>query len=84
VVAACEPEIIEGRLELLISDFGCLSQFIKGFLQSQHLAGIADGKPWRLVHVHHLGQVSVQEGRFDIHVVNLLVFVCFHIKYLPH
>jgi hypothetical protein len=72
VRALLKPHLLEDGVQLNVPSSWCLLQAVEGLAQVENLVLLAkvDESRW-LTNVDLLLQVAVEEGRLDIHVVNM-------------
>ena len=74
--ALLEAHLLERGVELRVLGTRGLPQAIEGLAQAVHLIFFfGDNKTRWLAHVHLLLEVAIQEGKLDIHVVDLPHFL---------
>jgi hypothetical protein len=74
---AGEPELLERGVELRVPGPWSLAQPIEGLVEAEHLASsVVALEAWRLRNVHLFLQLTVQECRLDVKVMDLPALMC--------
>ena len=74
--ALLEAHVLERGIQLSVPGARCLPQAVESLAKAVDLSFFSgDGEAGRLLHVHLLLEVAVEEGGFDIHVVDALAFL---------
>ena len=76
--APLEPKLTQCGVKLGVPCSWGLSQPIECLVQSKHPVLLSlDGKTWRLPDEDYLRQLTIEEGRFNIQVMDAPVLCCY-------